>query len=282
MKFILDEAILREDDAVFDLENEVVFPRGVESNRPVEDILGSELKEWDITDKTDVLKAWLQRVEEDIVNQNYSISSIDLFAFEDEFITEVLGFHPFGPEVHYNLADFGVELKFKTGIDNTSGVFPPIPSSPSRERREKKHIIHKTMPKATLIGWSKLYIKRIASLLVNQLLMAGVHAEVINEAIDHLWLFEHIDSVENITKYLRKISLDYKFAKNHKEFDKVKAIKDQLTKLLDGTEWELVCCHEGGTQKNIVKGSGLSQSLLDWLEEPDLYINKFIITDSDI
>jgi len=281
-KIILVESTLKEDDAVFNLDETVIFPPGIWSATTASEQLEDEIKDWDITDKTDAFKAWIKQVEADIIKWKYNVRGMDISEFENEFLTEVLGFHPHGPEVHYNLADYGVELKFKKEINNTSGVIPPIPESPSQERRFHKHIVHQTMPPAILIGWSKLYIKRIASLLVVQLLMDGVAAETIIDSMDHLWLFEHIDTVENITKLMRKLSLEYKYSKNHKQFDKVKEIKDKLREMLADIEWEMICRHEYSSQKNIVRGSGLSQALLDWLDEGDLEINSFKIIGGDL
>ena len=93
--------------------------------------------------------------------------------------------------------------------------------------------------------------------------MDGVSAEAIIEAIDHLWLFEHISKIEDITKEIRKYSLEYKFARNWSKDDDLKQIKNKLAKLLDGMEWTMICRHDGDSQKSIITGKGLTQELLD-------------------
>ena len=274
--------ILNEDDAIFTIDSPVIFPHGVESATSASEQLKNELSDWDITDKTDIFKSWVKKVEGEIVQAKFNISVIDIPEYEMEFITDVLGFHPHSSEVHYNLADFGIELKFKTGIDNTSDVIPPMLNSSSRDRKFNKHIVHVTMDPVILLGWSKLYIKKIARTIIEQLLMDGVSADTINNSIDHLWLFEHLDPADELKKQFRRMYLALKYARGHKDLPTAKNIKDKLSKWLNDVEWELVWRHEGDNQKIITKGIGLTQNLADIIAENDIEINSFKITDTDI
>lgn len=282
MKFTLSEAILREDDAVFDIEEEASFGRSLESSKPALAYLQAE--DWDITDKTDAFKTWIKHMEQEVIKENYQVTSTDIFAAADDFITEVLGFSLYGPEMEYGLAGYAIEMVFDKPIDNTSGVLPPIPYWDNRDKKLKKHIVHKTMNPTILVAWHSKYARQMGAFPVAQLLLDGVSADTIIGALKHVWLFEEKRSDLDLTKFLRKTYLDYLYAKNHKDFNTVKNIKEKLTKFLDDVRWELICRDEGSDLKNIIDGKGFNENspLFDWLDKPGFRIESFKVTDLDL
>ena len=119
---------------------------------------------------------------------------------------------------------------------------------------------------------------------VAQLLLDGVPADTIIGALKHVWFLEEKRSELDLTKFLRKTYLDYLYAKNHKDFNTVKKIKEKLTKFLDDVSWELICRDEGSDIKNIINGKGFNESspLFDWLDKPGFRIDSFKVTDLDL
>ena len=272
--------ILTEDDVVFDCNKELAInPLFVSTAGPISKVLADEINDWDITDRTKEFKTWVKNVK-DVIDAG-SFSQVDFSDAYDDFIEYVLNLNKFGAEVHAELKDFGIELKLDE-IKYTSDVVPPNPNSKEIQNRTHKHIVHLSMDQVFLTAWKKDYIRAFTRAFIETFLLDAEAATLpIDDLINKIrlfWVWEHVDSPEEVVKEIRKIYYDLMYARGHKDFTKAHEIKLKLSKMLAGVDWEMTWRYNGATQKVINRGTGLLDSLWDVLTENDIEICSFKLT----